>query len=71
MKKNGFWIAAIAACGLVVHTGCRKEGPGEKAGEKIDHASDKVKDAVTPDGPAEKAGKKIDKAGRDVKKKAD
>jgi hypothetical protein len=65
--KNAFWIALLAAFALSSQTGCRKEGSGEKAGEKIDHAGDKVKDAVTPDGPAEKAGKKVDKAVDDAK----
>ena len=39
-----------------------EKSPGEKAGEAIDDAGDKLKDAVTPDGPAEKLGKKIDRA---------
>ncbi len=43
-------------------TACPEKGPGEKAGEAIDDAGDKLKDAVTPDGPAEKLGKKIDRA---------
>ena len=42
-------------------TGCEK-GPAEKAGESIDQAADKVKDAMTPDGPMEKAGEKVDHA---------
>lgn len=66
--KNRLWIALVAACALCAHNGCRKEGPAERAGEKMDNAGDKVKDAVTPDGPGEKAGKKIDKAVDDVKK---
>jgi len=43
-------------------TGCRKEGPAERAGEKVDDAVNKLEDAVDPKGPAEKAGEKIDKA---------
>lgn len=43
-------------------TACPEKGPGEKAGEAIDDAGDKLKDAVTPDGPAEKLGEKIDRA---------
>jgi hypothetical protein len=41
---------------------CREKGPAEKAGEKIDSAADKIKDAVDPKGPGEKVGEKIDDA---------
>ena len=41
---------------------CREKGPAEKAGEKMDNAVDKVKDAVDPKGPVEKAGEKVDDA---------
>ncbi|MBW8888053.1 MAG: hypothetical protein JF616_09890 [Fibrobacteres bacterium] len=61
MKRMASLIALPLCIGLAF-TGCGKKGPGEKAGEKIDHAGDKIHDAVTPDGPAEKAGKKIDHA---------
>lgn len=61
MKKTASLIALLLGLGLAF-TGCGKKGPGEKAGEKIDNAGDKIHDAVTPDGPAEKAGKKIDRA---------
>jgi len=55
-------LAAILAMGTPLCTGCREKGPVEKAGEKIDEAVDKMKDAVDPKGPAEQAGKKIDRA---------
>jgi hypothetical protein len=44
--------------------GCKshEDGPLEKAGEKLDKAGEKIKDAVDPKGPAEKAGEKVDKA---------
>jgi hypothetical protein len=42
--------------------GCREKGPAEKAGEQVDKAADKLKDAIDADGPAEKAGKAIDDA---------
>lgn len=61
MKKTSYWIALLLGLGLAF-TGCGKKGPGERAGESIDRAGDKVHDALTPDGPAEKAGKKIDHA---------
>ncbi|MEO7100772.1 MAG: hypothetical protein ABI162_15525 [Luteolibacter sp.] len=41
---------------------CKEKGPAEKAGESIDRAAEKVKDAVDPKGPAEKTGEKIDRA---------
>lgn len=41
---------------------CKPKGPAEKAGEGMDNAVEKVKDAVDPKGPAEKAGEKVDKA---------
>ena len=53
-------LGAVSVTGL---TACeKKKGPAEKAGEKVDHAIDKVKDKLDPAGPAEKAGRKIDKA---------
>ena len=41
---------------------CKEKGPAEKAGESVDKAVDKVKDAVDPKGPLEKAGEKVDHA---------
>jgi hypothetical protein len=61
MKKTSYLIALLVGFGLAM-TGCGKKGPGERAGESIDRAGDKVHDALTPDGPAEKAGKKVDHA---------
>ena len=43
-------------------TSCKPKGPAEKAGESVDKAVEKVKDAVDPKGPVEKAGEKVDKA---------
>jgi len=55
-----FSVITIGIClGL---TGCPKEGPAQRAGEKIDKAKDKVSDTVNPKGPAEKAGRSIDRA---------
>lgn len=55
--RNGILLVAA----LVVVAGCEK-GPAEKAGEKLDKAGQKVKDAVDPpNGPAEKAGRAIDR----------
>jgi hypothetical protein len=52
-------VMGVAAAGL---SACENKGPVEKAGEKIDNALEKAKDAVDPKGPAEKAGEKVDKA---------
>jgi hypothetical protein len=46
----------------VVFTGCDREGPAERVGEKIDRNDSGVKDKLTPDQDGEKAGKKIDRA---------
>ena len=61
--RRGTIALALGALAMTATlTACPEKGPGEKAGEAIDNAGDKLKDAVTPDGPAEKLGKKIDKA---------
>lgn len=53
--------------GLVLITGCEeREGPAERAGEKVDRAVEETKDALDPSGPAEKAGRKVDRAVDDV-----
>ena len=50
---------AVAATTL----GCERKGAAERAGEKVDKAGQKVRDAVDPPkGPAEKLGRKIDRA---------
>lgn len=65
--------AVILAVSLVSF-GCDRQGPAEKAGEKIDNsieatkdAADRAADKITGDGPAENAGEKIDKAGENIK----
>ena len=47
---------------LAALASCRKKGPAEKAGEKMDEAIKNVKDTVDPKGPGEKAGEKVDEA---------
>jgi len=54
--------AALMMATVGLETGCRKKGPMESAGEKIDDAAQKAKDKIDPPGPAEKAGRKVDKA---------
>jgi hypothetical protein len=41
-------LAAVLAAGTFTFTatGCKKKGPAEKAGEKVDETVDKMKDAV-------------------------
>jgi hypothetical protein len=58
---------SLAIGGATFTTGCREKGPGERAGEKIDHSLDKLKDKLDPPGPVEKAGRKIDRAIDDAK----
>ena len=57
-------LAIVVAAGM---PGCREKGTAEKAGEQVDKAADKLKDAIDDDGPAEKAGKAIDDAVDDLK----
>jgi hypothetical protein len=66
---NKTLAAGIAAIFLglgIAFTGCSDKGPAEKAGESVDKAGRKLKDAVTPDGPAENAGEKVDSAVKDA-----
>jgi hypothetical protein len=62
-KTLAIVLAAAFTFGSVgFGTGCRKKGPVERAGEKIDDAAQKAKDTIDPPGPAEKAGRKVDRA---------
>lgn len=54
--------AVIVVAAALTLTGCPEKGPGQKVGEKIDAAKDKVSDTLDPKGPVEKAGRSIDKA---------
>ena len=61
-------LLAVSVLGFVVAVGvaaCEK-GPMQKAGEKIDRATDQ--DKVIGKGPLEKAGKNVDEAVKDLKK---
>lgn len=65
--RGSRWGSALCALALVVAAAlsvgaCQKEGSGQKAGEAIDNAKDKVSDALNPKGPAEKAGRSVDRA---------
>jgi hyperosmotically inducible protein len=70
MKRMATGIALGLALSLGVGAvGCEREGPMERAGEKVDEAVD---DALNPnEGAAEEAGEKVDEAVDDAKKKLD
>jgi hypothetical protein len=62
-------ILALAAFGFVIALGlaaCEDKGAMQKAGEKVDRATDQ--DKVIGKGPTEKAGKNVDDAVKDLKK---
>lgn len=71
--KHSRLIGTVLAVGLALGgatltSGCREKGSAERAGEKVDHAMDKVEDTLDPPhGPAERAGRKIDRAIDDAK----
>jgi hypothetical protein len=60
MTALAFSLAVAVSGGLM--TSCKREGPAERAGEKLDDTASKLKEKINPSGPAEKAGKKIDDA---------
>ena len=62
MRTGVIGVAVVAALAMF---GCEK-GPAQKAGEKIDRATDQ--DKIIGKGPVEKAGKEIDNAVDKVKK---
>jgi len=65
MKRIGRISIAVAGLSLILMLGaCQKEGPAERAGEKIDQAMEK-------EGPAEQAGEKIDQAMETVQEKTE
>jgi hypothetical protein len=55
--------AAVMAAGLF---GCEREGPAERAGERIDETTergrDRVEDTFERQGPAERTGERMDRA---------
>jgi hypothetical protein len=64
---NTRWLAvmALAVLTMVGSVAC-DSGPMQKAGEKIDRATDQ--DKLIGKGPVEKAGKNVDEAVKDLKK---
>jgi hypothetical protein len=62
-------ILAVTAFGFAMAVGlaaCEDKGAMQKAGEKVDRATDQ--DKVVGKGPMEKAGKNVDDAVKDLKK---
>lgn len=63
IKKVRVLTTIIALSVAVSASACAEhKGPAQKAGAKLDHASDKVSDTVNPKGPVEKTGRAIDRA---------
>lgn len=61
-RLSVLFTVIIAVAATLALTGCPKKGAGQRAGEKLDAAKDKVSDTLDPKGPAEKAGRSIDRA---------
>ena len=61
LSYRGLFIVVVLAFVLGL-AGCQPEGPGEKAGKKIDKAAEKAGDKI--DKAAEKTGKAIEDQGK-------
>ena len=63
MKRGKTLLTSLAIVLLMLGlNACEQEGPAERAGEKVDAAAERAKEALDPKGPAERAGEKVDKA---------
>jgi hypothetical protein len=63
LKISRSAVAVLALCAFLAGmTGCKKEGPAERAGKEIDKTSKKVEKNI------EKAGEKMKDAINDMKK---
>ncbi|MDQ3580923.1 MAG: Rv0909 family putative TA system antitoxin [Pseudomonadota bacterium] len=61
MTVHKILLASLPA--IVLGLGaCEDKGTAESAGQEIDQAVEKAKEAVDPQGPAERAGEKIDES---------
>jgi len=59
-------ILVFFSCMIIVSfAACKKEGPAERAGKKIDETVEKAREKIKES--AEKAGNKIEEAGEKVK----
>jgi hypothetical protein len=65
MRRQILAVTALGFLTAVCSAACDK-GPMQKAGEKMDRATDQ--DPVIGKGPLEKAGKNVDDAVKDLKK---
>jgi len=56
-------IATLPALALLVPLVACNEGPGERAGQKLDNAGASIRDTIDPPrGPVERMGRNIDRA---------
>jgi hypothetical protein len=63
MKRGETLLTSLAIVLLMLWlSACEQEGPAERAGEKVDAAAERAKEAIDPKGPAERAGEKADEA---------
>jgi hypothetical protein len=63
MKRGKTFLTNLAMILLTLGlSACEQEGPAERAGEKVDAAAERAKEALDPKGPAERAGEKADEA---------
>jgi hypothetical protein len=62
MRSNIIAVMLALTVAALPLAGCEREGPSERAGEKVDRAIDDAKDKLDPKGPGEKAGEKVDDA---------
>jgi uncharacterized lipoprotein YehR (DUF1307 family) len=59
-------VLVLFSCMIIISfTACKKEGPAERAGKKMDETIEKAGDKIKES--AEKAGDKIEEAGDKVK----
>ena len=69
-------VAAMVTMLMVGIIGCEKEGPAERAGEKLDQAAETVKEKaedvaseIQDEGPAEQLGEKVDETVEEAKER--
>ena len=65
-KLSSTVFATLIIIGLAA---CEKQGPAEKAGEKIDNAAEKMGDKI--EDATDKAGDKLEEAGDKIEDKTD
>ena len=65
MKMTKTLIVTLLIATTLASVGCKKDGPLEKAGSRVDEVADNVKDGdpiLKKKGPLEKTGEAIDDA---------